>query len=105
MITRRTKVQLLVFVVITLLGVSFVGARYAKLDQLFYDSTYTVTAHFEDSGGIFAGEVTYRGVKIGKVERLRLTDQGVDVDLSIDKDFDTIPAATLAVVGNKSAVG
>ncbi len=106
MITRRTKVQLLVFVVITLLGCTFVGARYAKLDRLFYDSAYTVTAHFASSGGIFAGaEVTYRGVQIGKVERLRLTEQGVDVDLAIDKAHDEIPAATLALVGNKSAVG
>ena len=106
MITRRVKVQLLVFVVITLLGVSFVGARYAKLDRLFYDSTYTVTAHFAASGGIFAGaEVTYRGVKIGKVDRLTLTEQGVDVDLAIDNENDEIPAATLALVGNKSAVG
>lgn len=106
MITRRTKVQLLVFVVITLVGVSFVGARYAKLDRLFYDSTYTVTAHFAASGGIFAGgEVTYRGVKIGTVERMTLTDEGVDVDLAIDNEFDDIPADTLALVGNKSAVG
>ncbi len=80
MITRRTKIQLLVFVVITLVGCSFVGARYAKLDRLFYDSAYTVTAHFGSSGGIFAGaEVTYRGVQIGKVDRLVLTEEGVDV--------------------------
>ena len=106
MITRRTKVQLLVFVLITLVGCSFVGARYAKLDRLFYDSAYTVTAHFAASGGIFAGaEVTYRGVQIGKVDRLVLTEEGVDVELAIDNEHDAIPAATLAVVGNKSAVG
>ena len=33
MITRRTKIQLLVFVLITLVGVSYVGARYARLDR------------------------------------------------------------------------
>jgi|TARA_Y100000815_G_scaffold255578_1_gene262576 phospholipid/cholesterol/gamma-HCH transport system substrate-binding protein len=105
-ITRRTKIQLLVFVVITLVGCSFVGARYAKLDRLFYDSAYTVTAHFGSSGGIFAGaEVTYRGVQIGKVDRLVLTEEGVDVELAIDNQHDSIPAATLALVGNKSAVG
>ena len=51
MITRRTKVQLLVFALITLLGVSFVGARYARLDRLVVDQSYTVVAHFADSGG------------------------------------------------------
>ena len=105
-ITRRTKVQLLIFVVITLLGVTFVGARYAHLDRAFYDDNYTVTAHFPDSGGIFAGsEVTYRGVGVGQVDKLELTDEGVDVVLDIENDYDEIPADTLAVVGNRSAVG
>ena len=106
MITRRTKLQLMVFVIITLVGVSYVGARYARLYRLFYDSSYTVVAHFESSGGIFAGgEVTYRGVGIGRVEKLELPDEGVDVHLSIENDYDSIPADTLAVVGNRSAVG
>ncbi len=62
MITRRTRIQLLVFAVITLLGVTYVGARYAQLDKAIVDSDYTVTAHYPpDSGGIFTGaEVTYR---------------------------------------------
>jgi len=106
MITRRTKVQLMIFVLITLLGVSYVGARYAQLDRLVRDDTYEVVAHFADSGGIFAGgEVTYRGVKIGQVERLELTDEGVDVHLGIEDGFDTIPADAIALVGNRSAVG
>lgn len=106
MILRRTKIQLLIFVVITLVGVSFVGARYARLDRLVFDDAYTVVAHFPDSGGIFAGgEVSYRGVRIGQVKKLVLTDQGVDVYLDVENAFDTIPADTLAVVGNRSAVG
>ncbi len=106
MITRRTKVQLLVFAIITLLGVSFVGARYARLDRVFYDDTYTVVAKFPDSGGIFAGaEVDYRGVKVGQVHSLVLSDSGVDVHLDIEKGYDRIPADALAVVANRSAVG
>ncbi len=106
MITRRTKVQLIIFVVITLLGVTFVGARYARLDRIVLDRSYTVVAHLQESGGIFAGaEVTYRGVTIGRVEEMVLTDDGVDVHLDIDNKWDTIPSDTLAVVGNRSAVG
>ena len=106
MITKRTKIQLMVFVLITLLGVSFVGAKYAQLDRAFYDDSYTVAAHFADSGGIFKGaEVTYRGVTVGRVGSMDLTDRGVDVMLNIDKGEDRIPAKTLAVVGNRSAVG
>lgn len=106
MITRRTKIQLLAFAIITLLGVSFVGARYAQLDRLIVDQSYTVVAHYPESGGIFAGgEVTYRGVRIGKVSELELTDEGVDVHLEIDNEWDEIPTDSRALVGNRSAVG
>ncbi len=106
MITRRTRIQLLVFAVITLVGVTFVGARYAQLDRYFLDDSYTVVARFTESGGIFeGGEVTYRGVGIGRVGRLELTESGVDVHLEIEDEHDEIPAETLAVVGNRSAVG
>ena len=105
MLTSRTKKQLLVFVFITLVGVSYVGARYARLDRLVYDSAYRVNAQFTQSGGIFTGaEVSYRGVKVGQVSDMRLTRDGVDVVLSIDKGH-KIPADTLALVANKSAVG
>ena len=106
MITRRTRVQLLIFAIITLLGVTFVGARYARLDRVFIDDAYTVVAHFADSGGAFAGaEVSYRGVRVGQVSKMVLTEEGVDILLDIDNGEDEIPADAIAVVGNRSAVG
>ncbi len=107
MILRRTKIQLLVFALITLLGVSFVGAKYAQLDRLVRPTSYTVVAHFRDSGGMYAGGmVAYRGVRVGEVDRLVLTHDGVDAYLDVDRSWnDKIPADALAVVGNRSAVG
>jgi phospholipid/cholesterol/gamma-HCH transport system substrate-binding protein len=106
MISRTTKLQLIVFVLITMLGVSFVGAKYARLDKLLIDDDYRVTANFAESGGIFTGaEVTYRGVAVGKVEDMRLSEDGVFVDLAIDDDTEPIPGDVRAVVANKSAVG
>jgi phospholipid/cholesterol/gamma-HCH transport system substrate-binding protein len=106
MITARTRIQLAIFCLITLLGVSFVGARYAGLGSLFGSDHYTVTAHFATSGGIYQdAEVSYRGVEIGRVGQMKLTSSGVDVDLDIDKKWKDIPSDTLAVVGNRSAVG
>jgi phospholipid/cholesterol/gamma-HCH transport system substrate-binding protein len=106
MITQRTKVQLVIFALITMVGVAFVGARYARLDRLVLDDSYRVAAHFEESGGIFAGaEVSYRGVTVGQVGELVLTEDGVDVMLDIDDDTDPIPDETKAVVANRSAVG
>jgi len=105
-LTTRTKRQLLAFVFISLVGISYVGARYARLDRLVFDTSYQVNAHFEQSGGIFTGaEVTYRGVRIGQVADMELITGGVNVVLDIDNKYDRIPRDTLALVGNKSAVG
>jgi len=104
-ITRRTKLQLMVFALITLLGVSFVGARYAQVDRLFFDDAYTVTASFAESGGIFTGaEVTYRGLPVGRVGDLHLERDGVLVDLDLTKGT-RVPADVKAVVANRSAIG
>jgi phospholipid/cholesterol/gamma-HCH transport system substrate-binding protein len=106
MITKRTKIQLVIFALITMIGVSFVGARYARLDRLLFDESYSVVAHFTESGGIFTGaEVSYRGVAVGKVSDMKLTDKGVDVVMNIEKGHKDIPAKTKAVVANRSAVG
>jgi phospholipid/cholesterol/gamma-HCH transport system substrate-binding protein len=105
-ITDRTKRQLWVFVVITLLGCTYVGARYARLDRILFDDSYTVVAHFEDSGGIFEGAiVSYRGITIGRVADLEVTKEGVDVSLDIDNKWDKIPRDTVATTMNRSALG
>ena len=105
MITTRTKLQLMVFLLITVVGCAFVGARYAQVDRLFMDDRYTVTASFAESGGIFSGaEVTYRGQPVGRVGALKLESDGVLVDLDIDEDV-RVPADVKAVVANRSAIG
>ena len=106
MITQRTKRQLYVFALITLIGCTFVGARYARLDRLLFDDSYTVVAHFQDSGGIFDGAiVSYRGVTVGRVGDLEVTDDGVDAKLDIDNKWDKIPRDTVASTMNRSALG
>jgi phospholipid/cholesterol/gamma-HCH transport system substrate-binding protein len=106
MISRITRVQLILFVIITLIGASYVGGKYAQLDRLFIDRTYSVTADLEESGGIFAGaEVTYRGIAVGKVGKLTFTEDGVRARLDIEKSAPNISADLEAVVANKSAIG
>ncbi|MFD2418794.1 MlaD family protein [Amycolatopsis pigmentata] len=106
MITRSHRFKLIAFVLIAVLSVSYVGAKYAGLDRLFTTRGYVVTAQLADSGGIFVNsEVTYRGVAVGRVTALHLNDQGVVADLDIDPDTPKIPAATHAVVADRSAVG
>ncbi|WP_031107746.1 MCE family protein [Streptomyces sp. NRRL S-146] len=107
MITRTVKAQLLAFATVTAVGVSYVGAEYTGLVDGLLDRGYTVRADFSDSGGIFSGaEVTYRGVPVGRVGALRLSgSEGVSVALEIEDGAPRIPADTLAVVANRSAVG
>ncbi|WP_229051901.1 MCE family protein [Aeromicrobium sp. Leaf350] len=106
MISRLTKIQLILFVIVTVLGTSFVGARYAQIDRLFVDRTFPVTVELTESGGIFAGaEVTYRGIAVGKVDKLTFTSSGVRATLDIEKSAPRISADAQAVVANKSAIG
>ena len=105
MITRAVRIQLMVFLLITVVGVAFVGARYAQVDKLLFDDDYTVSASFAESGGIFTGaEVTYRGQPVGRVGDLKLLSDGVEVNLDIEKKA-KIPSDLLAVVANRSAIG
>jgi len=106
-----------VFVVLSLLGVSYVGFNYVGLgDILFGPGGCTVSADFPDSGGIFTNaEVTYRGVTVGKVGQLHLADytgpdgqqvRGVRVDLRLNScSHPAIPANAQAYVSDRSAVG
>jgi phospholipid/cholesterol/gamma-HCH transport system substrate-binding protein len=106
MITRLTKIQLVIFAIVTILGGAFVGGRYAQLDRLVVDRSFPVTAQFSDSGGIFAGaQVTYRGISVGKVGKLSFADGGVRATLEIEDSAPRIPKDVLAVVANKSAIG
>ena len=105
MITRVVRVQLVLFLVLTVVGVSIAGARYAGLGRALFGGSYDVRADFADAGGIFAGaEVTYRGVGVGRVDSLAPTTSGVDVRLRLDEGT-RVPADTLAVVANRSAIG
>ncbi|MDH2390896.1 MlaD family protein [Streptomyces sp. HNM0663] len=106
MITRTVRAQLLAFALVTALGVSHVAAEYTGLADRLLGRGYTVRAEFADSGGIYTGaEVTYRGVPVGRVGELRLSGSGgVSVELRL-KDSPEIPADSLAVVANRSAVG
>jgi phospholipid/cholesterol/gamma-HCH transport system substrate-binding protein len=108
MLRRSTKVKLILFVVITLVGVSYVSAEYVGLAKYVTgNSGCTVHADFPDSGGIFSNaEVTYRGVTIGQVGTLHLIKGGTRVDLKLDSCSDpAVPANATATVANRSVVG
>ncbi|KAA0020210.1 MCE family protein [Antrihabitans cavernicola] len=104
--TRLVKFQLIAFVIVAILGLVYVGAKYVRLDNLLGFGQYNVNARFADSGGIFTNaEVTYRGVPVGRVGDLSLAEDGIVVDLKIDSGAPKIPSSAKAVVANRSAIG
>ncbi|MBN9620979.1 MAG: MCE family protein [Actinobacteria bacterium] len=111
MLRRSTKIQLLIFVVITLLGLTYVSSEYIGLTKYITgDNGCQVSADFPDSGGIFtSAEVTYRGVTVGKVGSLSLIqtpNPGVRVTLDLDScSSPKIPSNVTATVADRSVIG
>ncbi|MGH3721606.1 MAG: MCE family protein [Pseudonocardiaceae bacterium] len=102
MINNTVRLQLLAFIVVSVLGVGYVSVRYLGAGAF----PYPVILQLTESGGIFTGaDVTYRGVSVGRVGPLRLTSQGVDAQLEIKPDAAPIPADLDAAVTNLSAIG
>ncbi|PRY57507.1 phospholipid/cholesterol/gamma-HCH transport system substrate-binding protein [Knoellia remsis] len=105
MIRALTKAQLAAFAIITIVGVSILSANYVGLTERLLGGGPRIKASFAQSGGIFVGsEVTYRGVKVGRVTGLELEKDGVLVEALLDRGT-KVPKDTRAVVENRSAVG
>jgi phospholipid/cholesterol/gamma-HCH transport system substrate-binding protein len=105
MITRSVRVKVGVFLVVTLLGVVYLGIRYVKLGEQVTGRRYAVFAEFDTGGGIFTNaSVTYRGYPVGEVGDVRLFGSGARVELRIDRRV-RIPSEVRAVVTLRSAVG
>ena len=64
-----------------------------------------VTVSLPRSGGLYEGsEVTYRGVRVGKVTELRLTDDGIEAKVRLDGGAD-VPVDARPKVRSLSPVG
>jgi phospholipid/cholesterol/gamma-HCH transport system substrate-binding protein len=105
-IKRGVKVQLLVFAVITVLTMAYTAVNIIGLGQGVLDLRYKVYLDLADSGGIFSNaEVTYRGVTVGRVGPLHLTQNGVRVELRIDRGKKVPANGVQAYILNRSGVG
>ena len=106
MLTHRVRTQVLVFVVIGLLAVSYIAVRYIGLLRVFGVGVYGVQVELPAAGGIFANaEVDYRGVPIGRVTSVRLTADGVEADLKLNSSAPSVPQDVRAVVTDRSVIG
>jgi phospholipid/cholesterol/gamma-HCH transport system substrate-binding protein len=103
--TRGVRIRLIAFVVLSAVGIVYVAGSFLGIVDKVLGRGFTMHATLPASGGLFTGsEVTYRGVKVGKVSRVDVTSAGILVDMAI-KDKVKIPQDSTIHVHNLSAVG
>jgi phospholipid/cholesterol/gamma-HCH transport system substrate-binding protein len=103
--SRGVQIRILAFLVLSAVGIVYVTATYLGLADRLLGRGLAVHATLPTSGGLFEGsEVTYRGVKIGKVAAMHATREGVTLDLALEEGT-RLPADSPMFVHNLSAVG
>ncbi|HWU07037.1 MAG TPA: MlaD family protein [Streptomyces sp.] len=107
MITPTIRLKNIAFLIIAVLVLGHLGVRYADLGHYVgLRSYYTVKVQLPRTGGLFThSNITYRGVSVGRVGPIELTDDGVEAELRIENDAPPIPDSLHAVVAGLSAVG
>jgi len=77
----------------------------AVLNQPLTSRPVELTVQLKAAGGLFDGAaVTYRGVKVGKVTDIELTDDGVEAQIRLSTGTE-VPKDSMAVVRSLSPVG
>lgn len=103
--TRDTRIRLIAFAIVSALGLTYVGGNYLGIVDRILGRGYTVNVILPASGGIYEGaEVTYRGVKIGKVTKMSVNRDGLRVAVALEEEA-RVPASSTVRVANLSAVG
>jgi phospholipid/cholesterol/gamma-HCH transport system substrate-binding protein len=104
-LTRRIIFQLSIFAAVALVGGAAMVFGYIRLPAMFGIGRYQVTVELPRTAGLYpSGNVTYRGVEVGRIKSVQLTETGVAAVLSLKSGVD-IPSDLDAQVHSQSAVG
>ena len=104
--TQDTLVGL--FVASGIAGLFFLALQVSNLSSFTDDDSYTITARFENSGGLkIKSPVSAAGVKIGKVTGISFDTKTYEsvVQLSINSKYNTLPDDTTASVFTAGLLG
>ncbi|PQD98446.1 virulence factor Mce [Mycobacterium sp. EPG1] len=105
MLSRLVRIQLVLFAIASVVGVTAMVVVYVQAPTLLGIGRYTVTMELPEGGGLYRfSNVTVRGVQVGKVTELELTPSGPRAKLSLQTS-PKIPADLSAEVRSVSAVG
>jgi len=104
-LTTRIRIQLAIFLAVTLIGAAAMIFGYIRLPAMFGIGRYQVTVELPRTAGVYpGGNVTYRGAEVGRIKDVHLTDDGVAAVLSLKSGI-AIPSDLDAQVHSQSAVG
>ena len=103
--TTFVRRQLLVFFVLTILSLAYVSVNYLGVQRAAGLGIYTVQAHFEDASGLYPNAiVTYRGIDIGRVTDIKVTQADVVATLEMNSDHE-VPKSSKVAIRSVSAIG
>ena len=104
-LSNSVKIRIAAFLVLSAVGIVYITASYLGFVDRVLGRGITVTATLPTSGGLFVGsEVTYRGVKIGKVSKMTATREGITLEMKLEEGT-KLPVDAPMYVHNLSAVG
>lgn len=104
-LTPLIKRQLRIFTVLTVIALGLGLFKYAQVPAMIGVGVYDVQVEYRDASGLYPkAMVTYRGVKVGRVQSLEVSDGGSVATLRIDDDH-RIPAGAVAELHSTSAIG
>jgi len=102
---RFSRIQLAIFAAVTVITVTAIAVAYLHVPAKLGLGSYRVSAEFVTGGGIYRNaNVTYRGVTVGRVESVGLTDTGVVAQMRLNTNT-AVPGNVTATVKSVSAVG
>jgi phospholipid/cholesterol/gamma-HCH transport system substrate-binding protein len=105
MLDRLARIQLAIFALVTVITVGAIAVFYLHVPARLGIGAYNITANFLAGGGLYKNaNVAYRGVTVGRVESVNLTNDGVDAHMRLNSDV-KIPDNVTATVKSVSAVG
>ena len=105
MLSRFVRNQLIIFTIASIIGVAVMVFTYMQVPTLLNIGRLTVKLELPAAGGLYRfSNVTYRGVQVGKVTGVKLTENGAEATMSLATS-PKIPANLEADVRSVSAVG
>ena len=105
MLDRLARIQLAIFAFVTVVCVGAIAIFYLHVPARLGFGAYDITADFISGGGLYKNaNVTYRGVTVGRVEAVTLTNDSVEAHMRLNSEY-KVPENVTATVKSVSAVG